>query len=296
MSWRCQDNSLVGISGRKARVSALRCRRWSCPQCAPRLRRKMIALALAGFESGERVRMMTLTSPGDEDYEYSYDQLRPRWKRLREMLRRRFPRIRLDYFAVIERQRRGHAHLHVLFRGGYIPQRWLKHAAVQAGFGSIVDVREVGKAAGRYVAKYLGKEMGAVPEALGFPPLPKWHRRATWSRNWATAFAKRRLAWLVDNAVDAYRWYIANCRPVLMVDRLRLLGYTVDPIDYGDISPLEQDWERHRQEPVQVILAGSLPCRCELCRSDDLGVRRHPALWSATPRPPMSSLPVATDL
>lgn len=283
MSWPCQEQSVVGLRDRKAKVSALRCRRWNCPYCAPRLRRKMVARALAGFRSGEKVRMLTLTSPAHEDPERSYDELRARWKRLRELIRRRFPGIRLEYFVVTERQRRGHAHLHVLFRGGYLPQRWVSAAAARSGFGPIVHLEEVGKAAGRYVSKYLGKEMGQAPEALGIGPLPKWHRRATWSRGWSPDFAQRGRAW--RSALRQYQWWLANARPVLIVDRLQTLGYEVDDPDYGDLAPSAQAWELRRQEPVLVVRAGSLPCRCLACRA--WGPQRgHVPDWQAIPNPP----------
>ena len=283
MSWPCQEQSIVGIAGRKARVSALRCRRWSCEYCAPRLRRKMVARALAGFGSGERVRMLTLTSPAHEDPARSYEELRTRWKRLRELIRRRFPAIRFDYFAVTERQKRGHAHLHVLFRGGFLPQRWVSAAATRAGFGPIVDLRALGKAAGRYVSKYLGKEMGKTPEMLGIGPLPKWHRRATWSQGWAPEFTARGKA--LRAALVAYAWYLANARPLLIADRLQRSGYEIDAIDYGDAAPRTQAWELHRQEPVQMVRAGTLPCRCLACRQRG-PQRGHAPLWSAIPIPP----------
>jgi hypothetical protein len=283
MSWPCQNQSLVGLNGRKARVTALRCRRWSCPLCAKRLRAQMVARALAGFACGEPVRMLTLTSPGDEDYERSYEQLRPRWKRLRESIRRRFPGLRLEYFDVIERQQRGHAHLHVLFRGGYLPQRWVSAAAAKAGFGRIVDVRSVGKAAGRYVAKYLGKEMGNTPAALGFPALPRWHRRAAWSRGWAPAFAKSKQQFRAS--LSGFAWWIFNCRPVLAAERVQRAGFDVEEIDYGDLAPRDQAWELRRKLPVQVIAAGALPCRCEMCR--DLTRRpRHSVDWRSVPVAP----------
>jgi hypothetical protein len=243
----------------------------------------MVARALAGFASGERVRMLTLTSPGKEDAERSYEELRRRWKRFRERVRRRFPGIAFEYFAVTERQRRGHAHLHVLFRGGYLPQRWVSAVAAQAGFGPVVDLRLVGKAAGHYVAKYLGKEMGRAPEALGIGPLPKWHRRATWSSGWAPAFTERGRAWRA--ALRHYHWWIANGRPLLIADRLQVLGYEVDALDYGDAPPRAQAWELRRQEPVQLVRAGTLPCRCLACR--EWGPQRgHGPLWSAIPNPP----------
>lgn len=55
MNWRCQDHTLVGVDGRRARITALRCRRWSCPFCAKRLHARMVRRAMAGFISGQRV-------------------------------------------------------------------------------------------------------------------------------------------------------------------------------------------------------------------------------------------------
>ena len=287
MSWPCQDNSLVGVSGRRARVSAMRCRRWSCAYCAKRLRRKTVRLAYAGFTVGERVRMLTLTSPAGEDPQRSYDELRKRWKRLRESLRRRFPGLRLEYFAVIERQQRGVAHLHVLTRGGYIPQAWLSQAAACAGFGPVVDIRNVGRAAGRYVAKYLGKEMGDVPERLGFPPLPPWHRRATWSRGWAPVFMQQLAMWRARLRQAGYAWYIANGRPVLVAYRLQTLGYELDEIDYGDRPLRDQAWELRRQEPLLARTAGNSHRGCWLCESHDPAARRpHQADWTGLPAAP----------
>ncbi|MEX2135773.1 MAG: hypothetical protein WEB29_02265 [Chloroflexota bacterium] len=288
MIWRCQEDSLAGFAGRTVRVTALRCRRWSCPHCAKRLRRRMVARALAGFESGERVRMLTLTSPGDEDFTRSYAELRPRWKRFRELLRRRFRRSGFEYFAVIERQQRGHAHLHVLFRGPFIPASWLTYAARKAGFGKIADVRAVGKQAGAYVAKYLGKEMGRTPEGLGFPPLPKWHRRASWSRGWALHFAQRGATWRASLA--GYTWYLANGSPLFVAHRLARLGYELEAIDYGDVPPDGQRWEVGRQERFVIQRPNDRhPVNCWLCAAGGPLARR-----AHGPRPrPVPAAPAA---
>lgn len=290
MSWHCQDDSLVGISGRRARVSALRCRRWSCRYCAKRLRRKTVARARAGFRTGERVRMITLTAPAHEDPERSYEELRPRWKRLRETLRRHFPGMRIEYFAVTERQHRGHAHLHVLARGGFIPQAWLSRAAERAGFGPVVDIRSVGKEAAGYVAKYLTKEMGNHAERLGLQPLPRWHRRATWSLGWAPHFVRRWAAWREAQNVEGMTWYLANGRPVLVADRLQTMGYELDPIDYGERPPREQVWELRRQEPLLARPTGERHADCWLCATHNPAARRpHQPEWSGLPAPPEPS-------
>jgi hypothetical protein len=121
VAYPCQNQSLVGVRGSSARLSALRCRCWNCGWCAPRLRRRLIALAMAGYREGT-VRMLTLTSPAGDTVERSYAELRHRWKVFRERLRRDFPGIRFEYFAVTERQQRGAAHLHVLIAAATCPR------------------------------------------------------------------------------------------------------------------------------------------------------------------------------
>ena len=84
-------------------------------------------------------RFFTITSPGREDAETTYRELPRRWKRLHERIARRFGRI--EYVTVVEAQKRGAAHLHVVYRGRYIPQPWLSRAAAASGFGPIADIR-----------------------------------------------------------------------------------------------------------------------------------------------------------
>lgn len=225
----------------------------------------MTARAMAGFHHGERVRMFTLTSPGDESAEESYHQLAARWKRFHLALQRRYPAMQFEYFKVVERQLRGHAHLHVLSRGPYIHWRWLREAARNAGFGRIADVRQVGSRAAHYVSKYLAKDMGGTRDRLGLSPLPRWHRRATWSKGWAPNFNAKRAEWLSQLGVSSYTWYLANARPVLVAMRLQRQGYELEPVDYGDVRPRAQAWELDRQEPLRWKSAGDIHQPCAVC-------------------------------
>lgn len=140
------------------------------------------------------------------------------------------------------------------------------------------------------MAKYLGKEMGSLPERLGFPPLPRWHRRAAWSRAWAPAFQQAWHAWLADQQLDGLAWYVVNSRPVLAAHHLQALGYEVDEIDYGDRSPAGQGWELRRQERVRWLPAGAQHQPCWLCQTGDPAARRpHTADWVDVPPPPAVS-------
>jgi hypothetical protein len=70
----------------------------------------------------------------------------------------------VEFIAVVELQRSGIAHLHVL-AGVYLPQEWLSRAWQAVGGGRIVDVRyvDVHRVAG-YLAKYLTKDsLGSLP-------------------------------------------------------------------------------------------------------------------------------------
>lgn len=229
--------------------------------------------------------MFTLTSPADETPDQSYAELAARWKRFHLLLRRRYPGMHFEYFKVVERQQRGHAHLHILYRGGFIWQGWLSQAAARAGFGRVADIRRVGPVAAKYVSKYLAKEMGKPPEGQWPPALPKWHRRATWSRGWALEFAHQRQLWVAGQGLADYRWFMANARPVMVAMRLQLLGYELDEVDYGDVRPTDQGWELERQEPLRWRRAGDTHQPCWLCVSGDPAHRRqHGPAWLA-PRP-----------
>lgn len=173
----CGGLSLVGVTGTDAAVHALRCKRWGCPICGPKKVRAMIARIRRGMTAGGTVRFFTITSPGTEDGPTSYEHLPHRWKLLRQRIERRFGPI--EFLAVVEPQRRGAAHLHVVYRGAYIPQRWLSGAAAASGFGRIADIRRPPRTIATYLAKYLAKELR---DPLAKPP--RYFRRVRWSRGW----------------------------------------------------------------------------------------------------------------
>jgi hypothetical protein len=77
---------------------------------------------------------------------------------LKERIRRRW---KFEYLAVCERNVSGAKHLHIVFKGNYIPAGWLSAAWASIHGSSIVDVRQVAKTRGtaRYLAKYVGKEI-----------------------------------------------------------------------------------------------------------------------------------------
>ena len=104
-------------------------------------------------------RLATLTldpskvSPGKPSIKY----LRETWRKMRVSLNR-FLGKSVEFIAVVELQRTGLAHLHVLV-GAYLPQAWLSEAWQGVGGGKIVDIRWVDvHRVSAYLSKYLTKE------------------------------------------------------------------------------------------------------------------------------------------
>jgi hypothetical protein len=156
-------------------------------------------------------------------------------------------------------------------------------AAGQSGFGRIVDIRAVGRQAARYVSKYLGKEMRAASRKSG-SPLPKWHRRATWSKGWAPEFRRSWLKWRADRRLAEIAWFVANGSPLFVEYQLRWRGFEIAEVDYGDRPLSEQSWELSRLGPFRLRSRNHDPRACGLCLSADCARRRaHGPVW-LTPR------------
>ncbi len=81
------------------------------------------------------------------------------WRRCVKAAKTRYGYPSIPYFAVFEATQLGQPHLHVLCRLKWIDQRWLSDFMRAAIDAPIVDIRRCtsGRAAARYVSKYLGK-------------------------------------------------------------------------------------------------------------------------------------------
>jgi hypothetical protein len=170
----CGGLSLVAVDGDWAGIYPFRCHRWRCSDCGARKVDQTRKRIRAGLERGE-IWFITLTSPGDETPDVSFDQLSRRWKALHLRLTRRIGHV--EYLAVVEVQRRGSPHVHLLVRGPLVPRSWLAKAAVDVGFGRILDIRPSHGG----IAGYLTKAIG--PNTSG-DSLPVHFRRVRWSRGW----------------------------------------------------------------------------------------------------------------
>lgn len=180
-----QGLCLVNLQSRLA--FEVSCQRWDCPHCVQvkaAVARWMIERGMRSARAlDQRVRFITLTLGARGG---SVGDLSAAWNRLRlKLVRER--RLRA-YVAVVELQRRGAPHMHVIATGAFIGQRKLSFWAQQAGFGPIVDIREVedNEAVARYgakMARYMTKESAKALRASR-TGLATRIRPVRSSRNW----------------------------------------------------------------------------------------------------------------
>ena len=240
---RCGGCSAVGVDGGDVGVFPLRCKRWSCPTCGPRKARQTMVRVRRGMSLGT-CRFFTITSPGGDDAETTYREFPGRWKRLHQRLERRFGRI--EYLGVVEPQpKRGAAHIHVVYRGPFIPQAVLSRLAEASGFGRIVDIRRSNPRLITYLAKYLTKQLssGDRPGAAAASTVPKYFRRVRVSRAWCEWTRQRDVRWP--------HWLFTNAGPLMTAISAAQRGYRVVELQADTWDP--PDNPHHRVEWLSEI-------------------------------------------
>jgi hypothetical protein len=210
----CGRRSLIGVDGQEVAIYPLHCKRWRCRRCGARNLRKARNRIRAGLTG--QLSFLTITSPSTESAEESFRLLSSRWRALHQRLNRRFGR--LEFVAVVERQRRGHAHLHVLVRGAYVPKPWLQRAAADVGFG-FADARRSDAKSAWYLTKSIG------PGTSG-DQLPSHFRRIRWSKGWSLPVARP-----PRRACQA--WYLAFSGTVLAAESAKARGYRIVELVHG---------------------------------------------------------------
>ena len=160
-SW-CGKYSVVGPVKRKSgRIGykRLRCRSLRCPRCRkPKARDTHKRIAEIANER-KLTRFVTLTlDPSRIPHRMPSEvYLRDCWRKMRVYLARRYGKS-VDFIAILEFQKSGVAHLHLLV-GIFIPQRWLSEAWQSVGGGKLVDIRYVDvHRVAAYLTRYLAGE------------------------------------------------------------------------------------------------------------------------------------------
>lgn len=170
----CSEASLVNHGERALRAITLRCRCWSCDNCLPMRKARLVKDVAAG----EPNRLLTLTTRVVEGADPVAEARRftVAWGQLWRLIRKRYPGQSLAFFVVREATLQGWPHIHIALRSPYIAQKWLSETWEALTGSPGVDIRKIyapGDAA-KYLAKYIGKDPHRFGETKRY-----WH-----SRNW----------------------------------------------------------------------------------------------------------------
>ncbi len=154
----------------------LGCKRWPCPRCGPKKARRLRHAIIEKAVEKDLRRFLTLTlDPSTCTPEQSIAYIRQCWNKYRTYLKRKFG-VAVSYIAILELQKSGYAHLHILV-DRYIDQRWISETWRAVGGGKIVFITQVDiHRIAAYLSKYLTKELLLA----GFRPR---QRRYTTSRD-----------------------------------------------------------------------------------------------------------------
>jgi len=155
----CTQWTLVKTQSRIITAEPLRCRSWQCDHCRPIRRKRCINEAA----HGEPATFITLTvnpahlSSPDERAQ----ALVSAWREVRRLAKKKWHYKTIPFYAVFERTKAGEPHLHILSRIRWLDQAWLSNVMKRLIGAPICDVRPVdkGRNPGRYIAKYIGKDL-----------------------------------------------------------------------------------------------------------------------------------------
>ena len=179
MAYRCGSKSIaVKMIGKlEAAYSAMLCRNWNCSLCS-KLKQKHWRNLITASKPERFITLTVDPKRGFNNVKHEVACIRSGVRDLKKRVERAFGPF--EYCYVIELTKAGHAHAHVAQRGAFIPVQWLSHAWSAVGTGEIVDIRRINSrtAAGRYMAKYLTKDMVEYRRsAEGRPRVVSYSRR-----------------------------------------------------------------------------------------------------------------------
>jgi len=203
------SRSIVKRTAYKAEVFPLRCRSWTCPDCAPRRRKAVIRQATAG----EPNRFITITSnasTGATPDEWALLMTRA-WRDVVREFRRLWPQREAQYMCVFEATKIGYPHMHILWRGGFLPWAWLsKQMRIRINAPHVYITKIINASvAAQYCAKYFSKR------PIRFGNTKRYWRSFSYLAESETKRRKRINAgsWFyqVDTSWQAMARYFAEC-------------------------------------------------------------------------------------
>lgn len=168
--------TLIDQASHDVLIMPMRCHRWSCPACAPVRLAQIRSLARRGHP--ERHIVLTLPADDSRSLSDSLHYIRSRYQVLVQQIRREFKVF--EYMAVLELQKNGTPHLHILQRGTYIPWNWLSSHWRKLTGAWMVHVRKITRTenAINELVKYLAKTASSLEAST--PKLRITTRSAHW--------------------------------------------------------------------------------------------------------------------
>ncbi len=207
---------VLSVSGQqRIRYVRLGCKAWGCPICGPRKARRYRYAIRRWAEELPLCRFLTLTlDPSLCTAEQSIAHIRACWAKYRTYLKRRYG-ISISFITVLEFQKSGYAHLHILV-DRYIEQEWISESWQAVGGGRIVFIEKVDKhRISMYLTKYLTKSLVAVDAECESPVR---YRRVTTSRD-ITLFVKQKSGEWTRMTVTLEYLYAEITDPILGENR-----------------------------------------------------------------------------
>ena len=171
----------------ETRFFRVNCKSWKCPYCGPRRANRLRHAIREQAEAQQLRRFLTLTLDPSKIEGDPVCYLNAAFAKLRVYLRRHY-RVSPQYIRVLEFQKNGNPHLHVLI-DRYIAIEWVRHAWIAVGGGYFVDIRLVDvHRVSRYLSKYLTKDLllsaplrcRRVTTSRGIKLLAKTPTETTW--------------------------------------------------------------------------------------------------------------------
>jgi hypothetical protein len=156
----CGKAVAVGTSldSSEVRFARINCKCWACPYCGPKKAKRYRCAVRENAQRLKLNRFLTLTLDPSKIEGDPVRYLRGVFNEFRVYLRRKFG-VAPQYIAVLEFQKSGNPHLHILL-DRYIERNWIAQTWSAIGGGRIVDIRfvDIGRIS-NYVSKYLTKEL-----------------------------------------------------------------------------------------------------------------------------------------